>query len=180
MTFWVVNDQLTCIPDTKTFWHLLTSIDGARDKTGHPFSVLADRIEQDTKKCNLIIRNGTFFRWINRNCKTISLIQDCYENDDVQRTCIEKSDHVVFNSEFTKDKYLAAGMSPRAFSVIEIGVNQDLFKPYDSHIFKDKRPTGILVGDYNSTKNTRMFEAICLRRTSLDFIYVYKLGAQIK
>ena len=181
MSIWIVNDLLTCIPGTKTFWHLLLSIDNTVDKTGHPFLRLAEEIEEDKDSCDLIIRNGTFFRWIDRDCRTISFIQDFYEDDENQKACIEKSDLVVFNSKWTKNKYLSRGLVPKKEMVIPIGVNQDLFQPngYQS-IFDKRRKVGIFVGDYNATKNTRMFESICGSRPDLDFIYVSKAGNSVK
>jgi glycosyltransferase involved in cell wall biosynthesis len=174
---WIVNDLLTCIPGTKTFWHLLLDIDGTIDKTGNPFSILSDKIEKDEDACDLIIRNGTFFRWIDRDCKTISFIQDCYDGDETQRACIANSDMVVFNSEWTRNKYAPT----KEHRVIPIGVNQDLFRPNGYHsIFDKRRKVGIFVGDYNATKNTRMFESICGSRPDLDFIYVSKSSNSIK
>lgn len=43
---WLVNDFLTCIPGTKTFWHdLLEWIPGLTDKC-FPYPILADTIER--------------------------------------------------------------------------------------------------------------------------------------
>ena len=178
MITWIVNDLLTCIPGTRTFWHLLLDIDGTIDKSGTPYSKLKDAIESDKEDCDLIIRNGTFFDWINRDCKTISFIQDCYSNDMHQQACIRSSDLVVFNSNYTRNRYAVSSVVPlREHCVIPIGVDQDLFQPNGYHsIFDKRKKVGIFVGDYNTTKNTRMFESICKRRIDLDFIYVSKAG----
>jgi glycosyltransferase involved in cell wall biosynthesis len=178
MNTWIVNDKLTCIPGTKTFWHMLLEIEGTVDKTGRPFPTLAESIEGCTDPCDLIIRNGTFFRWMNKDCKTISLIQDRYVNDAVQRDCMRMSDHTVFNTNYTRDKYLEDGVPIREYSVIPLGVNEELFKPIPK-LFENKRKRGIFVGDYNSTKNTAEFHQICRSRDDLDFIYVSKLGNSI-
>lgn len=157
---------------------MLLEIEGAVDKTGYNFRELAEKIEADIDIPDLIIRNGTFFRWINKNCKTISLIQDRYVNDETQRECIIRSDHIVFNSEFTRDAYLKDYPKPRSHSVIHLGVNESVFYPqYD--LFENKKKTGIFVGDFNSTKNTSVFREICNRRKDLSFIYVSKSGNTI-
>ena len=64
---WLVNDTLTCIPGTKTFWHdLLEWFPNLRDKTnGYTnFSILPKSIEREAELFgapDFIIRNGTFF-----------------------------------------------------------------------------------------------------------------------
>ena len=127
MSIWIVNDLLTCIPGTRTFWHLLLEIDGTIDKTGVPFNKLAGAIENDPDECDLIIRNGTFFREIQRDdCKQVSLIQDYYGYDHQQIEVAANADAVVFNSEFTKSKFKDV---PWKDYTVPIGVDQNLFKP---------------------------------------------------
>jgi glycosyltransferase involved in cell wall biosynthesis len=179
---WIVNDLLTCIPGTKTFWHLLLEIDGTVDKTGVPFNKLAETIENDPGSCHLIIRNGTFFREIQRDdCEQIVLIQDYYGYDYQQIEVASNADHVVFNSDFTKEKFNPIFDN---FSVIPIGVNENLFKPLakfrkENDIFTRFKRTGIFVGDYNATKNTRLFEEVVKENSHVDFIYVSKARNQI-
>ncbi len=179
---WIVNDLLTCIPGTKTFWHMLLEIEGTVDKTGTPFNRLAEAIENDSGECDLIIRNGTFFPRIHKYfTKQIALIQDYYGNDYQQLEVACHADHVVFNSKFTKDKFTPE--FPR-FSTIPIGVNQNLFKPMANFrpandIFERFKRTGIFVGDYNATKNTRLFEEIAREHSNIDFIYISKARNQI-
>jgi len=182
MNIWIVNDYLTCIPGTKTFWHMLLEIDGTVDKTGTPFNNLAETIENDPEQCDLIIRNGTFFPEIKRNdCKQISLIQDYYGYDYQQIQVAANADAVVFNSDFTKSKF---GDVPWTSYVVPIGVNHNLFKPIASFksnddVFARFKRTGIFVGDYNTTKNTRLFEEIVRDNTNIDFIYVSKARNRI-
>jgi len=182
MNIWIVNDLLTCIPGTKTFWHMLLEIDGTVDKTGTPFNRLAEAIETDPGKCDLIIRNGTFFPRIHRPLsKQIVLIQDYYGKDLQQLDVGYHSSHVVFNSDFTMGKFTGNFENS---SVIPIGVNQNLFKPMANFrsandIFQRFKRTGIFVGDYNTTKNTRLFEEIAKANTNIDFIYVSKARNQI-
>lgn len=179
---WIVNDFLTCIPGTRTFWHLLLEIDGTLDKTGVSFPQLKVKIEDDQDKCDLIIRNATFFPRIQRkDCKQIALLQDYYGDDEAQSDVCEHADCVVFNSTFTRDKF--SGRFPDA-KTIPLGVNEHLFRPVanfkkEDYIFDRFKKTGIFVGDYNSTKNTAMFEALCKEKTYVDFIYISKLGGRI-
>jgi hypothetical protein len=108
---WLINDTLTCIPGTKTFWHdLLEWIPNLEDKCNGrtPFHILANNIENDAKIFGLpdyIIRNASYFRKINLPVKTISLLQDYIPNDTTQLSVCNDSDLVVFNSPYTKALY---------------------------------------------------------------------------
>ena len=73
MTTWLVNDFLTCIPGTRTFWHDLMDEFGLVDKTGTRFDQLAPAIEGAIDAAgapDLIIRNASYFRPIRRNVQT--------------------------------------------------------------------------------------------------------------
>ena len=180
---WIVNDLLTCIPGTRTFWHLLLEIEDTIDKTGTPFNKLTETIENDPADCDLIIRNGTFFPRIHIYfTKQIALIQDYYGQDLQQLEVACHADHVVFNSDFTREKFGVEGL--RSHSTIPIGVNQNLFKSVaqfkpNNDIFARFKRTGIFVGDYNQTKNTRLFEEIAKENSNIDFIYVSKARNRI-
>jgi glycosyltransferase involved in cell wall biosynthesis len=183
---WIVNDLLTCIPGTKTFWHLLLEIDGTVDKSGTPFNKLAEAIENDVDKPDLIIRNGTFFRRIMRDdCPQIALLQDFYGRDDNQIDVSNNAERIVFNSQHTKKRFEAIDDVFKVdSSIIPIGVNQNVFKPMAqfrpaNDIFQRFKRTGIFVGDYNATKNTRLFEEIVKDNTHVDFIYISKSGNRI-
>ena len=105
---WLVNDLLTCIPGTRTFWNdLLDWFPDLVDMTGVPFYSLADQIERSANENgapDYIIRNATYFRKMNIPCKTISLLQDIAENP-MQKEVLESSDVVVVNSAYTLSKY---------------------------------------------------------------------------
>ena len=73
---WLINDTLTCIPGTKTFWHnLLEWFPDLIDKTNKytPYGILPDTIEQYynniEEKPYYIIRNASYFRKLNINSK---------------------------------------------------------------------------------------------------------------
>lgn len=132
-TGWLVNDCLTCIPGTKTFWHdLLEWIPDLIDKTsGHTgFNVLASKVEKDSViqgVPNYIIRNATFFRKINLPCKQISLLQDCYDSRDQQLDVCNNSIVTVFNSNYTFENY-KKDVTRCRIEVIPLGVDFQLFK----------------------------------------------------
>ena len=135
---WLVNDCLTCIPGTKTFWHdLLEWVPGLVDKTGgHTgFNVLADRIESEATQDipSYIIRNATFFRRVNLPCKQITLLQDCYEDRVQQKDVCNNSDITVFNSNYIYEQY-KNDITECETEIIPLGVDFQLFnKSNDRH-----------------------------------------------
>jgi hypothetical protein len=178
MATWVVNDYLTCVPGTKTFWHMLLEIKGTIDKTGVAYPRLAEKIETDPNPCDLIIRNVSFFRPIKRAVKQIGFLQDRAEDDPTQIEVCRSVDTVVFNSEYTKQAYQKWNFPNTR--VIPIGVNEELFRPKAmGRLFPNDRPVGIFVGDYNATKGTDIFEQVVRRKPYINFIYVSKQGARI-
>ena len=137
MKGWLLNDCLTCIPGTLTIWHnLLEWLDGLEDKTnGHTdFGQLSSIIEQQltNTKPDYIIRNATYFRRINTNIKTISLVQDVRENDGFQIDVINNSTIAVFNSLYVFEKYRKFIYNPNLLiAIIPLGINFSLFKPIE-------------------------------------------------
>lgn len=131
---WLVNDCLTCIPGTKTFWHdLLEWIPNLVDKTnGYTnYNILPDNIEKDANTIcpDYIIRNATFFRYLKVPCKQISLLQDCYEDPYLRTQQIEvcnRGDVTVFNSNFTYEQY-KKDITECEIKIIPLGVDFDLF-----------------------------------------------------
>lgn len=126
---WLVNDTLTCIPGTKTFWHdLLENVPNLIDKTGGytSFNILSHKIEQNIKeegRPDYIIRNASFFGRINTDVPTISLLQDLgHGRMDVCNT----SKVVVFNSPYTKANYNNINIPTE---IIPLGVDFDFFRP---------------------------------------------------
>ena len=104
---WLINDCLTCIPNTRTFWHdLLEWFPNLEDKcNGYTdYSVLASRIESTPDRPDYIIRNGSYFRKLNIDVPTFCLIQDTM-NDSMQTEVINSSTCVVFASSETYNLY---------------------------------------------------------------------------
>jgi glycosyltransferase involved in cell wall biosynthesis len=136
---WLVNDTLTCIPGTQTFWHnLLEWFPQIIDKTGGrtDFEKLAANIEKEIAsdgEPSAIIRNATFFRKINSKAKTISFLQDIYTGAlrAQQLTVVNQSDVVVFNSAYTRSQYTEISPNVRQVT-IPIGTDFQKFKPLDA------------------------------------------------
>lgn len=149
MKGWLVNDTLTCIPGTKTFWHdLLEWIPDLEYKVNGycAFPTLAEFMENLAYKegaPDYIIRNGTFFRPLNIKAKTISIIQDIYT--EVQKKqqieVANSSDVVIFNSPYTRSFY--EDDVNVSSSVIPLGIDFDLFKPSNRRL-KEILPNSIL------------------------------------
>ncbi len=178
MKGWLVNDCLTCIPGTKTFWHdLLEWVPGLVDKTnGHTeFNVLAGRIEDEARNDipDYIIRNATFFRRINLPCRQIVLLQDCYEERAQQKDVCNNSDVTVFNSNYTFEQY-KDDITECRIEVIPLGVDFQLFNnSNDSH--EDVLPDSILfVG--SSEDYPKGFNVIrdLINNTNYNFCLVMK------
>lgn len=131
-TGWLVNDCLTCIPGTKTFWHdLLEWIPGLVDKTNGytSFNLLANSIENEAPAPDYVIRNATFFRRMDLKCKQISLLQDCYSNPGTRLQQIDvcnNSNVTIFNSRFTFEQYKNE-INCSDIRIIPLGVDFDLF-----------------------------------------------------
>ena len=135
---WLVNDCLTCIPGTKTFWHdLLEWIPGLEAKCIGGYDTLPDRIEQlyerSLEKPDYIIRNSAYFRKLNIPVKTYSLVQDVLHGaaKDIQVDVCNSSNEVVFNSPYTYCFYI--GLISQHISLIPLGVDSIFFNKSTKH-----------------------------------------------
>lgn len=181
---WLVNDCLTTIPGTTTFWHdLLNWIPELVDKTNGytPFKKLAFRQEIDyffsISKPSLIIRNASFFRKILIPTKTISLIQDILEEKSMQIDVCNNSVLTVFNSEYTYSKYHTKIKGN--YKIIPLGVNTDYFKPSQSQKelqqkFNIKKNTILFVGAENIYPKGFNIVNELINSTNYDFCLVMK------
>jgi glycosyltransferase involved in cell wall biosynthesis len=180
---WLVNDTLTCIPNTKTFWHdLLEWLPGLEDKCGGmtPYNILPSKIETEyakTSKPNYIIRNASYFRPMNIPVKTISLLQDLLPNNQEQINVCNSSDVVVFNSPYTQSHYVDKITSKTV--MIPLGIDFDKFKPLGVS-FEDELgilPNSILfIG--SATDNPKGFDILTsiIENTNYNFCLVMKDG----
>jgi glycosyltransferase involved in cell wall biosynthesis len=129
---WLINDTLTCIPGTKTFWHdLLDNVEGLEDKCGGytPYNLLPNKIMKYSRNegnPNYVIRNASFFPHLPLNVPTISLLQDLGHG---RMDVCNLSSVVVFNSEYTKANY--NGITSRT-EIIPLGIDFETFKPTES------------------------------------------------
>lgn len=152
---WLVNDTLTCIPGTKTFWHNLLEwfpflIDKTNGYTNYGIlpSVIEHEFTLSNNKPYYIIRNGTYFRSLNIDSKTVTLIQDIQTGETFiqQIQTINESDVVIFNSNYVYNKY-SSFMKHDRYKIIPLGINFHLFKPSQNK-YPGVLPNSILyIGD---------------------------------
>lgn len=190
---WLVNDCLTCIPGTKTFWHdLLECVPGLQDRTFDytPFEHINAKLNKlyKTEQPKYIIRNGTFFDSldISKDVRTISLIQDVYTNGKLRATqenVINTSYIVVFNSLFTFEQYKECAQKVN-FRIIPLGVDFDFFRPLqDKNLLRKELhilPNSILyVG--SECAYPKGFDILMevVNRTTHNFCFVMKTNFHI-
>jgi len=151
---WLVNDCLTCICGTKTFWHnLLEWFPDLSDKTNGytDYSILPSIIEKqfsmESLKPYYIIRNGTYFRKLNIDVKQISLIQDIRADKEEQAVVINNSHIIVFNTNYVFEKYKYLIKNEDNVRICPLGVDFEFFTPIaDRH--PDVLPNSIIfIGD---------------------------------
>jgi glycosyltransferase involved in cell wall biosynthesis len=178
---WIVNDTLTCIPGTKTFWHdLLDWIPELKDKCNGftEFSILPKYIENEwliNERPDYIIRNATYFRKLKLPVKTISLLQDLSPNNQEQIDVCNNSNIVVFNSPYTKSHYENKITSPSI--MIPIGVDFNKFIPIEKNFNEE---LGILNNSIlfigSSSYNPKGFDIMLdiINNTDYNFCLVMK------
>jgi glycosyltransferase involved in cell wall biosynthesis len=135
----LVNDQLTAIPGTRTFWHDLQEWFDM-EFMGGDYSSLAAKFSPGLK-ADLIIRNATWFGPLapSVSIPTISLLQDIFEGGpqrEMQKSVLKYSRLVVFNSEFTRSKYkfdpAEISESITDVRVIPLPIDFSVFEPVSS------------------------------------------------
>ena len=137
----LVNDCLTCIPGTRTFWHDLQEwfmmefvgggypdLAGIAMEHANPALACGERLGNDA---TLIIRNATWFPPIQTQVPTISLLQDIIAEGpqrEMQEAVIKSSHAVIFNSAFTESKYHGFHAEVSR-AIIPLPVDFTLFEP---------------------------------------------------
>lgn len=180
---WLVNDYLTCIENTKTFWHdLLEWIPNLEDKTGVPFHSLPNYIEQEASinPPDYIIRNATYFPWLNLNIPTISLLQDIADNP-TQREVLELSDTVVVNSEYTLSRYSNLNNT----RIVPLGTNFNLFRPLgNTDALRQKwgiaKDSVVFVGAQTEIKGWSFMATLVESAPDLNFVFVMKDTSEVR
>jgi|TARA_R110000796_G_scaffold28257_2_gene77422 glycosyltransferase involved in cell wall biosynthesis len=180
---WLVNDTLTCILGTKTLWHdLLEWMPNLVDKTNGytDFRHLADVIESQatTDRPDYIVRNASYFRKLNVDSFTISLMQDPFNGG--QLDVLNSSDVVVFNSEYMRQSCINQ-INPKKETVIPLGVDFDFFRPLGRSFRKElgiPERAILFIGADNKWKG---FDRVrwLIDNTDLNFCLVMKDGISI-
>ena len=183
---WLVNDCLTCIPGTITFWHnLLDWFPNLIDKTNRhtDYSILASKIENELillskeDKPYYIIRNGTYFRKMNTDVKQISLIQDVEQisSHSLQLDVINNSNVIVFNTNYVYQKYINHINNKHLVKICPLGVDFDFFKPINEH-HHDVLPNSIIfIGDSsNYPKGFHILIDIIKKMETQNFVLIMK------
>lgn len=173
---WLINDKLTCIPGTKTFWHnLLENIDGLENHCIYPFSILNEVIDIQLSlgEPDYIIRNASFFYPIKTKAKTISFLQDIYKDGFLRKNQIDvinNSDFVIFNSSFTAHNYIDI-MSHDRYDIIPIGTDTDVF--YVTSNWNKNKPI-LYIGD--DSINPKGFDKLMsiVNNCEYNFIFIMK------
>lgn len=127
MSGWLVNDYISCIPNTRTLWtDLLDFLPDLTDCTGYGYDILADKTEELAKQGlpDYIIRNSSYFRRLNINRPTISFVQDPHR--DAQQIDVCNHSTTVICSEWIRD--LFGGLLTGRVEIIPTGVDFDFFK----------------------------------------------------
>mgnify|MGYP003645400462 FL=1 len=183
MTGWLVNDFLTSIPGTRTLWHdLLEFMPGLIDKTNGytAFLDLAASIEsQAVNGCpDYIIRNASYFRKLNVDSFTISLMQDPFNGS--QLDVLNSSDVVVFNSEYMRQSCIDQ-INPKKEVVIPLGVDFDFFRPMENSFREELGIPECAILFIGADNKWKGFDKIrwLIDHTDLNFCLVMKDGVSI-
>tara|TARA_R110000803_G_C11989495_1_gene321976 strand:- start:33442 stop:34380 length:939 start_codon:yes stop_codon:yes gene_type:complete len=194
MTGWLINDCLSTIPGVKGFWHdLLDWMPSLEDRTGGytAFNVLPDKIDQEASTIapDYIIRNASYFRALNIDAFTISLMQDPKIKKAWMRAnqigVCNKSDVVVFNSQLMWEHF-EHHTDVKHKEIIPLGTDFDLFHPYaDDYCEEQRQRLGILensivwVGADNRYKGMKTLRWL-IDNTGYNFCLVMKDGTVIE
>lgn len=187
---WLVNDCLTCIPNTKTFWHdLLENIEGLEDKTfGYtPFEKLASKIEHELfwhKKPDYIIRNASFFRPLKTRVPQICLLQDFYDGEKFikeQLPVIKSSHTTVVNSPYIYNM-IKPYLNNENIEIITMGVDFDFFNP-ENILYKNEEvleDSILFIGAANNWPKGFDLLMHLIKNTNYNFTLVMKDDFQIQ
>jgi glycosyltransferase involved in cell wall biosynthesis len=138
MIGWLVNDFISCIPNTKTLWtDLLEFLPNLQDKTGYGYDILPDKIEElavTDGEPNYIIRNSCYFRRLNFKSPTIAFVQDPHRDANQIDVCNHST--TVICSEWIRN--LFGGLLTGRVEIIPTGVDFSYFdrnKPYGDYSY---------------------------------------------
>ena len=134
----LVNDVLTCIPGTRTFWSDLQDWFDM-NFLGGPYEQLAVLSEIALKSpTSVVIRNASYFGPIKTDVPQIALLQDVFADGparQMQQEVLDSCLVVVANSTFTASHYQvkravdSRWMGPSKINIIPLPVDFSLFEP---------------------------------------------------
>lgn len=186
----LVNDALTQIPGTRTFWSDLRDWFDM-ETVEAPYEALAGVADIAADGATLIVRNGTYFGPMETSARvpTISLLQDIIPEGsarEMQITVANSSKAVVFPSAFMKAQYvtkeLAEAAYPGRLPVIPLPVDFSLFEPGNSMGLQQALglPDGCILwigasqGAAGVVKGWDVFLAVVRANPDLSFVAVFK------
>lgn len=175
---WLIHDKLTCIPGTKTFWHdLLEWIPGLEDRTNNgELGDLPEFLSKQQGECDYIIRNATYWPWVDTGKPTISLLQDIRQEQsliDMQLEVIEKSTRTIAVSNYVAEHYRK--LTSKQIDVISIGVDFNKFSPgLSNNKFNIKPNSVIWIGDVNDYPKGFDVLRDIIKQTDYNFVIVLK------
>lgn len=201
----LVNDCLTAIQGTRTFWHDLQEwfdmefVGVDADQNYSHLAVKADAVagiidqleDGEVIETQLIIRNASWFGPLkaSERIPTISLLQDIFEEGpqrEMQEAVMETSKIVAFNSEFTKERYLRTKRPFVAKSpIVPLPVDFTLFEPGNAMGLQQalSLPDGCICwigasqGAAGQVKGHDIFLSIVRQNPDLHFVAVFKDAA---
>ncbi len=181
----LVNDALTQIEGTKTFWHDLQEWFGM-DYFEYPYESLVKETEREISlqdPYSLIIRNASYFGPIKSDIPTISLLQDIFpdgESRELQKAVMLSSKVTVFNSEFTISKYKITADFREAgrACVIPLPIDFSVFEPGNAMGLQTaySLPDGCVcwVGAQSEIKGWDIFLQVVRQNPDISFVAVFK------
>ena len=173
----LVNDALTQIEGTKTFWHDLQEWFDM-EFLGGDYATLAE--VASAHHPFLIIRNASYFGPIQSDVPTISLLQDIFpdgESRTMQQKVIESSQAVVYNSMFTHSKY-NIDTAHRIREIIPLPIDFSVFEPGNVMGLQTAYalPDGCVcwIGAQSEIKGWDIFLQVVRQNPDISFVAVFK------
>lgn len=188
MKGWLVNDYMTCVPNTRTIWHdLIDWLPGLQDKcnNGHLLDLPThlDKLIKEESEPDYIIRNASYWpHYPFTKSKIFSILQDFRSEPQLKQMQIDvcnNSERVIAVSNFVKENF--QDKIDNDIDVLPIGTNFDFFKPLEVKNEFDILPNSILwIGDYNN--HPKGFDILknIIKHTEYNFCIVLKSNYKIE
>lgn len=186
----LINDQLTCIQGTRTFWHDLQDWFDM-EFFGGDYATLSRKAtdyvrgieEGNGEQIPMVIRNASYFDVVSCKAPTVSLLQDIFPEGSPLRTLqsdvISGSEVTVCNSEFTAQACGVEGKNSRIiplpvdFGQFEVGnsmgLQMELGLPDEAVCW-----IGASQGAAAEVKGFDLFQRIVRSNPDVPFVGVFK------